>query len=158
MLERDSLFDAEVYRMDEFRTGGSPFEGHYRHSDVHCSIAREKVIGQRGDLLITMGTAADRFVMNVLEPQAEDSYFSWGFFDAVLQQKEWFTPYAFEDIAADLLKKDLELKKTLDERRASDPAFAADEWAQLLFIFERSPWSERAHRRHPVYRLGPFDP
>ncbi|HQW86664.1 MAG TPA: hypothetical protein PLH93_05735, partial [Flavobacteriales bacterium] len=80
-------------------------------------------------------------------------YFAWGFFDSVLQQKEWFTDYVFEDVAADLLKRDPALRAALEERRAADPEFAADGWAQLAFVFQRSPYMEPGYRRYPVARV-----
>jgi LmbE family N-acetylglucosaminyl deacetylase len=157
-LDHDSIVEVDVYHLDDLHTADAPFEGHYRHSDIHCSTTKERIVARKGDLWIPMGTPGDRFVMNVLEPEAEDSYFSWGFFDAVLQQKEWFSPYVFEDIAAELLAKDAALKKALEDKRASDPAFAADAWSQLRFVFERSPWFEQAYRRYPIYRVGPQGP
>jgi hypothetical protein len=100
-----------------------------------------------------MGRPTDRFVVEVLEAAAEDGYFAWNLFDAVLQQKEWFSDYVFEDKAAGLLERDPALKAALEARRKADPGFAADAWAQLLFVYQRSPWYERGHRRHPVLRV-----
>ena len=51
-----------------------------------------------------MNQVANRFLIETLEPQAEDSYFAWNFFDGILGQKEGYSAYAFEDIAADYLK------------------------------------------------------
>jgi hypothetical protein len=59
-----------------------------------------------------------------LEPQGVDSFFAWNFFDSVLGQKEYFSDYVFEDIAADLLKKDPDLRKKLDDEKAKDPKMA----------------------------------
>ena len=42
--------------------------------------------------------------METLEPTATDSFFNWNFFDGILQQKEGFSPYVFQDIATELLK------------------------------------------------------
>ncbi|MGY0039706.1 hypothetical protein [Pedobacter sp. NJ-S-72] len=42
--------------------------------------------------------------METLEPQATDSFFNWNFFDSILDQKEHYSPYVFEDTAAGLLK------------------------------------------------------
>jgi hypothetical protein len=91
--------------------------------------------------------------METLEPQGEDSYFAWNFFDAILGQKEGFSGYAFEDIAAEYLKKDPELKKKLEQRRASDTAFAKSANAQLNFVFQNSPYFEPVSLRYPVYRV-----
>ena len=152
-LNTDSMISAEAYRVEDFHTSEAPIEGHYRHNGVRCSVTSETLTVHKGDVIVPMGSPADRFVMNVLEPQAEDSWFNWGFFDAILQQKEWFNAYAFEGIAADLLKKDVALREALDEKRATDPALAADAWSQLYFVFQRSPWFEEAYRRYPVLRI-----
>ena len=62
--------------------------------------------------MIVMNQVANRFLIETLEPQAEDSYFTWNFFDAILGQKEGYSAYSFEDIAADYLKKNPELKRS----------------------------------------------
>jgi hypothetical protein len=49
----------------------------------------------------------------------------------VLGQKEYFSDYVFEDIAADLLKKDPDLRKKLDDEKAKDPQMANSAGAQL---------------------------
>jgi hypothetical protein len=136
-----------------FRTGQQPYEGHYLHRGIQCTSRRRVHIAQEGDLLIRTGRATDRLVMEALEPQGEDSYFAWGFFDSVLQQKEWFSDYVFEDLAADLLRRDSALYDALEARRAADPTFAADAWAQLYFIYQRSPWFEPTFRKYPVLRI-----
>ena len=59
---------------------------------------------QKGDWYIPMNQVANRFLIETLEPQAEDSYFAWNYFDAILGQKEGYSAYAFEDIAADYVK------------------------------------------------------
>ena len=100
-----------------------------------------------------MGHPTDQLVMEILEPRCADSYFAWGFFDTMLQQKEWFSDYVFEDIAADLLVKDAALKAAFEAKRNADPAFAKDAWAQLYFIYQRSPYFEPNYRRYPVVRI-----
>ncbi|MCB0771520.1 MAG: hypothetical protein KDC00_14060, partial [Flavobacteriales bacterium] len=114
---------------------------------------REDVQAQVGDVLVPMGKSTDRLVMEILEPRAADSFFAWGFFDSILQQKEWFSDYVFEDIAATLLARDRALRAALDERCAEDPEFATDAWAQLYFVYARSPYFETGYRRYPVLRV-----
>jgi hypothetical protein len=91
--------------------------------------------------------------MHVLEPQAPDSYFAWNFFDAILQQKEYFSDYVFEDMAADMLKNDPQLKKQFDDKRAVDSTFARSGEMQLDFIYKNSPHFEKTFMRYPVGRV-----
>jgi hypothetical protein len=100
-----------------------------------------------------MNQATNRFVMEVLEPQAEDSYFAWNFFDSILQAKEGFSAYVFEDLAAAYLSENQQLREALENRKKSDQEFANDGAAQLRWVFENSPWKEKAHNRYPIFRI-----
>lgn len=153
-LLRDSLLRVEQDSIAGFATVRSPYEGRYLHHGIRTRPVEQPFTVAKGSWLLPMGHPTDRYVMEVLEPDGEDSFFAWGFFDSVLQQKEWFSDYVFEDIAAELLRKDATLGQELDARRATDPAFAADAWAQLYFIYQRSPYFEPGFRRYPVLRLA----
>ncbi|MEO8067330.1 MAG: M14 family zinc carboxypeptidase [Flavobacteriales bacterium] len=152
-LAADTALRVEAYRIGDLETVKQPFEGHYLHSGVEAKSESMSVQFRSGDAIVRMGRNTDRLVMETLEPQAPDSWFAWGFFDSVLQQKEWFSPFVFEDKAAELLEKDAELREAFHAKRAEDPAFAASAWAQLLFIYQRSPYFEPHYRLYPVYRI-----
>jgi hypothetical protein len=64
-----------------------------------------------GDYVVYTNQALNRYIVETLEPQGVDSFFAWNFFDSVLGEKEYFSDYVFEDVAAALLKNDPELKK-----------------------------------------------
>ncbi len=152
-LEKDSLVVTEVYRIDSFGTSKEAYEGHYLHSGTKVTRWLDSVTLQAGDYLAYVDADNLNFLVNVLEPIAPDSYFNWNFFDAILQQKEWFSSYVFEDIAADLLKKDPELKKRFETLKKNNPDFAKNSFEQLYFIYRNSPYYERTHRRYPVVPL-----
>lgn len=145
----------EVYRLKEMSTVPVPYEGHYLHQHMTFTRTRTTLADVAPYVIVPMGYPTDRFVMSVLEPECADSYFAWNFFDQILQQKEWFNPYVFEDIAADLLRKDPVLRAELEQERAANAEFAADGWAQAYFVFQRSPWFEEAYKRYPVLRVLP---
>ena len=106
-----------------------------------------------GDLVVYLNAAAPtRYLMETLEPQATDSFFAWGFFDSVLQQKEHFSDYVFEDVAADLLRRDPALRARLEQLKAADAAFAANGPAQLEWVYQNSTYHEAGHNRYPVAR------
>lgn len=153
VLAAPRTVEVELLHITAERTSGAPYEGHYRHGEVETIETRDTVTLSEGDVLVPMGFTTDALVMEILEPKCADSYFAWGFFDSILQQKEWFSDYVFEDIAADLLKKDPSLKAALDAERLRDPAFAEDAWAQLYFVYKRSPYFENTYRRYPVLRI-----
>jgi len=89
----------------------------------------------------------------MLEPTGDDSFFSWNFFDAILQQKEGYSDYRWEDIAAEYIKLHPEIRSLLEDKKKTDTAFAASSTTQLDFVYKNSPYYEPAHLRYPVYRL-----
>ena len=89
----------------------------------------------------------------MLEPTGDDSFFSWNFFDAILQEKEGYSAYRWEDLAAAWLQAHPELRQELEEKKKNDPSFAASGAAQLDFVYKHSVYYEPEHMRYPVYRL-----
>jgi hypothetical protein len=152
-LKKDTTIDVEAYRITNYQASQRPFEGHRPNSNVQVGSFMKQVTFRQGDYLIPMNQSANRFIIETLEPQGEDSYFTWNFFDAILGQKEGFSDYVFEETAANLLKQNVELRNKLEQRKLSDSAFRKSAQVQLNFIYQNSPYYEPAHMLYPVYRL-----
>ena len=152
-LIRDTTVEVQWYKIESYQTSPKQYEGHHLNSRVKISANTKTMTFRKGDWYIPLNQAANRFLMETLEPQGEDSYFAWNFFDPVLGQKEGFSDYAFEDIAAEYLNNHPDAKAKLDQRRAGDSAFAKNERAQLDFVFQNSPYFEPAYLQYPVYRV-----
>ncbi|MFI5170979.1 MAG: M14 family zinc carboxypeptidase [Chitinophagales bacterium] len=152
-LAKDTIMEVEVYYIEDFETTPNAFEGHYLHSNVALRTEKQKIQYYKGDYIIHVNQETNNYIINTLEPQAPDSYFAWGFFDAILMQKEWFSDYVFEDIAAELLKQEPDLKTKLEEKKISDPEFAKDAFAQLQFVYSNSKYHEKSFMRYPVGRI-----
>jgi len=152
-LTQDTTFPCEVYRIASYKSSARPYEGHHANTEVKVESMVQQVSFRKGDWLIPTGQVADRFLMEVLEPQAEDSYFTWNFFDPILGQKEGYSAYAFEDRAANYLKTDNLLQRKLADKKAADPEFAKSGRAQLDFVYQNSPWAEPGFMRYPVFRV-----
>ncbi|MBW4888124.1 hypothetical protein KXQ82_00290 [Mucilaginibacter sp. HMF5004] len=152
-LTHDTTLNLQMYYIGDMRTPTRPYEGHYLHSNVQLKPTDMAVKFFAGDYVVYTNQAINRYIVETLEPQGVDSFFAWNFFDSVLSEKEHFSDYVFEDIAADLLKKDPALKQKLDEQSAKDPNFIKSANAQLEFIYLNSPYHEKTGNRYPVGRL-----
>ncbi len=152
-FKKDTIINVEVYHIDNYKTSPRPYESHHVNSNVKISSTVQPVQFRRGDYYIPMNQAANRFIIETLEPQAQDSYFAWNYFDGILGQKEGFSSYVFEETAANYLATHTELKKQLEEKRKTDSTFAKSAGAQLNFVFENSPYFEPDYLRYPVYRV-----
>jgi hypothetical protein len=94
-----------------------------------------------------------KYLLETLEPEAVDSFFNWNFFDTILQQKEGYSDYVFEDSAAEYLKQHPELKAQLEQKIKEDKDFAENPEAQLDWVYKNSPLYEKAHLLYPIYRI-----
>lgn len=153
-IKKDSTISAEVYRIENYETVNSPFEGHYLHYKTAVSKKVEKMTLKAGDILVKTQQPGVRYLMETLEPSAMDSFFNWNFFDAILQQKEGFSPYVWEDLAEEFLKENPEIKKEFENKKRSEPEFAQNWYAQLSWIYKKSSNYERSHLRYPIVRIG----
>lgn len=151
-LDRDTLMLLEVYRIELYQTVKSPYEGHYLHYNVEVDKKLESIQLRAGDFLINTDQTAWRFIVESLEPQGEDSFFAWNFFDGILMQKEWFSSYVFEDVAAELLKNDKELNKAFNLWKSNGEK-EKSAFDQLYWIYKRSSYYEPSVNRYPVYRI-----
>ena len=152
-LARDTTIEVEVYTISDYQSSQRPYEMHHLNTNVRVSSSMKRMPFRKGDVMVMMNQEANRFLTEVLEPQGDDSYFAWNFFDGILGQKEGYSSYAFEDIAAEYLNKHPEVKTKLEERKATDTAFAKSGAQQLDFVYKNSEYYEPAHMRYPVYRV-----
>lgn len=152
-LVRDTSFFVEYYYIEDYKTYSNPYNGHYKHYDTKVKPVRSKMKFFSGDLLVPLNQDAREYLVQTLEPEGEDSFFNWNFFDSILSRKEYFSPYVFEAKAMEILALDKKLQKLFNEKKEKDPDFATDHYAQLKFIYERSPFAEKTYKRYPVARL-----
>jgi hypothetical protein len=152
-LPADTTIEVEWYKIESYQSGNRPYEGHHLNTRTRISKAKKLMAFRKGDYYIPLDQKANRFLVETLEPQGEDSYFSWNFFDPILGQKEGYSDYHFEDVAAGYLKEHPQLKKEMELKAQQDSSFKHNADAQLNFVYEHSEWFEPAYLQYPVYRI-----
>lgn len=152
-IEKDEIREVEIYKIEDYKSPKKPYEGHYLHSRVEISKSVQNIKYHRSDYIILTNQKMNNYIVQTLEPQGPDSWFAWNFFDGILMQKEHFSPYVFEDLAAEFLKSNPEVQKELNQKKSTDPEFAKNAYAQLNFIYERSTHYEPTFMRYPVGRV-----
>lgn len=153
-LAHDTTLEVQSYYIDDYKTLPKPFEGHYVHSGVKVHLVKNKIKYYKGDYIVYPNQTSNRYIVETLEPQATDSFFAWNFFDSILGQKEYFSPYVFEDLAANLLKQNPDLRKKLNEAIEADEKLKSSGQAQLNWVYQHSPYFEKTYLRYPVARIA----
>ena len=152
VYEADTAMKVWITRVISFKSTSNPYEGHYLHHDVETVLEEQTVQIKKGDVLIH-AHQQPAFLHSVLQPEAEDSFFAWNFFDSYVQQKEYFSAYVFEDRAKEILTENPDLKKAFEEKLKNDESFRNSTWEQLYFIYRNSPNFEPSWHRLPVYQI-----
>jgi len=153
-IKQDSTIAVEQYRIKDFKTVPNPYEGHYLHYETFVTKESGKIKFRKGDFIIPLNQDGVKFLLETLEPEAVDSYFNWNFFDAILGQKEYYSPYVFEDTASQILKNNNALKTAFEMEKSINPKFAEDGQSQLDWVYKHSDYYEKTHRLYPVFRIN----
>ncbi|NKI33378.1 M14 family metallopeptidase [Croceivirga thetidis] len=152
-LESDTILSVESYTIESYKTYSNPYEGHYPHYQTKVTSNLKEVKFSAGDYLVKTNQQGLRYLLETLEPIAPDSFFNWNFFDTILQQKEGFSPYVFEDLALEILMQDEELKIEFLQKKEVEPDFASNWFTQLQWIRNNSKYKENAYKAYPVFRI-----
>ncbi|MDA9339632.1 M14 family metallopeptidase [Polaribacter sp.] len=152
-FKTDTTFVVEVQHIKDYKTRDNAYEGHYLHYNTTVGVTQKSVRFRKGDLYIPTRQNGIRYIVETLEAEGVDSFFNWNFFDTILQQKEGFSGYVFEDIAATFLHDNPSVKKTLEEKIKGDENFAKNPRAQLDFVYKKTLHYENAHLRLPVFKV-----
>jgi hypothetical protein len=143
--------EAQYYHITSVTSRTNAYEGHMYHDDVQLEARTASFTVQPGDWFIPLKQGNARYAVETLEPQGHDSFFRWGFFNSVLEKKEAYSDYVFEDLALEMLETEPELKAKFEAWKAANPALLSDQDAVLGFIFANGKrHAEPEWRRYPV--------
>lgn len=153
-LTEDVKLTLDMYYIDKYKTSETPFNGNYIHSDVEVSTQSMEVQFYKGDYVIPVKGSEKHYIIQALEPQAPDSYFAWNMFDEILQSREYFSPFIFEERAMQILDTTPGLKERLELAIENDPSLAKNTYEQMKLIYRNSPYFEKTYMRYPVGRIN----
>jgi hypothetical protein len=152
-LSQDSSIPITALKIDSYRAATRPYENHFRLGEVKVHEEQQVIKFLKGDWIISTNQPARRFLAEMLDPTGPDSYFAWNFFDAILQQKEGYSDYRWEDVAARFLAENPAIGQELEAKKKAEPDFAKNSSAILNWVYRKSPYYEPGHMRYPVYYI-----
>ena len=151
-IPETTTFEIESYRFTDVKWAGAPFEGRLMPS-FDVAVVHEHRAFPAGSMIVPLAQVAAKVAMNLLEPQAPDSFVRWGFFNAIFEQKEYGEDYVVEKLAREMLAHDPKLREEYEKLLAGDPAFASNPHARLQFFYRRSPYWDQQMNLYPVGRI-----
>ncbi len=152
ILDKQKQFAVETYKFTDVEFDRASFEGRQTVKANH-KVLRDTIETNKGDYFIPTNQRLVPLIVHLLEPKAADSFFRWGFFNSVLERKEYFEMYSMEPIAQEMIEQNPELKKEFEEKLKSDEELRNDPRARLNFFYERSPYFDEKFKVYPVMRV-----
>ncbi len=150
-IETPSTVQVQYYHIEAVTSRPGAYEGHMFHDDVKLEQRSCMAALKVGDYSIPLKQANARYAVETLEPQAHDSFFRWGFFDSILERKETFSDYVFEDLALELLRDEPQLNMQFEQWKSANPELVSNQDQVLHFIFDNcARYAEAEWRRYPV--------
>ena len=150
-VDADKEIEVQYYHLKSVTSRSSAYEGHMFHDDVQLVKRNAALTVRKGDFWIALDQDQARYAVETLEPEGHDSFFRWGFFNAVLEKKEAYSDYVFEDHALELLREEPALKEKFEQWKAAHLDLLSNQAAVLDFIFANCQrYVEPEWRRYPV--------
>jgi hypothetical protein len=153
-VEADRIEQVAFYHIASVTSRPNAYEGHMFHDEVVLERRQGQVQLRAGDYIVPLDQDKARYAVETLEPLAHDSFFRWGFFNSVLEKKEAYSDYVFEDHAEELLRAEPELARRFAAWKEQNAALLSNQEAVLDFIFANCErYREPEWRRYPVYMI-----
>jgi hypothetical protein len=153
-LSKDVSLEVEVYYIEKFENERRQNNGHHVHRKVEVRKDTQEIDYYKGDYIVEVNQASNRYIVEMLEPQSPDAFFAWNFFDSCLESREYFSSYGFEANALQYLNDHPDFKAGFDKKRQEDPEFAKNHRAQMAYIYTNTEWNETSRKRYPVARIN----
>ncbi len=151
--------EVETYRLPQAKIAApsgwtpNPFEGRVRIAPGVPEIRKNKLTFPAGSFRISTDHDLAELLVLLLEPQAADSFFQWGFSLEIFTRTEYAEPYVMEPLAQKMLAGDAELKAAFEAKLAADPDFAASPQQRLMWFYEKTPFYDQQYLGYPVARV-----
>src|SRR5574338_169168 len=142
----------EKYLFKNIQFAARPYEGRHLPSFT-CEPFSDWVTLDPGTIVVPANQRQLRVIVNLLEPDAPDSFVKWGFFNAFFERKEYAEAYVMEPIAKQMLKNDSDLRFEFFKKLDEDEAFRNNEGERLDFFYKRSPFYDKGENIYPIMRL-----
>lgn len=126
-----------------------PVEGRMTVS-ARFNRAFRQVTLPAGSVRVSTDQPLGALAVALLEPEAPDSFFSWGFFNSIFERTEYFETYALLPWIEQQLAKDKQLAAEFAAATKADKQLQTDGNARLQWFYQRSPFYDQAYLQYPV--------
>ncbi len=146
----------DSYEFVDYEMGRSSYEGEQRVSIQEMKPITEERFYSKGSIVIhtyAQANSRTRLLAYLLEPMADNSLVSWGYFNSIFEQKEYAETYVMEKMAREMIRKNPELLKEFEEMKVKDPNFTKSHWTMTNWFYKRTAYWDSHLNKYPVGKL-----
>jgi hypothetical protein len=145
--------EVETYRFSKQVWSQNSFEGHQMLNSFDQKTIQAKIKLEPGAMIVPVSQRALKVLVYLLEPEADNSLVSWGYFNSVMERKEYAETYVMEKMAREMIQQNPGLLQEFEEWKNQNPEAAKNQWLQTTWFFERTPFRDQKKDVYPVGRI-----
>ena len=151
ILKASKKIKVEKYRFTNVQFAKKPYEGRQLPSFQYSAYSELAELDP-GTLIVYTNQRQLRVIVNLLEPEAPDSFVKWGFFNTFFERKEYAEAYVMEPYAKQMMKE-THLRSDFYKKLNEDEALRNNAGERLDFFYKRSPFYDKGENIYPIMRL-----
>ena len=151
--DRKQNIDIESYQFKNQKWSSSSFEGRQGLQNFDLIKSERKMEFEVGAMVIPVHQRALKVLVYLLEPKADNSLASWGFFNSIMERKEYAETYVMEKIAREMIAENPDLLNEFEVWKKDNPEQAKSQWMQTMWFFEKTPYWDRKKDIYPIGRI-----
>ena len=146
-LADDTTLLIESYLFSDIKFNERSYEGRHKVTVKTIKDISETRLFCKGSIIVPGTQSRARLIAYLLEPRADNSLLSWGYFNAIFEQKEYAETYVIEKMARQMIRENPELLAEFEKKKSNDPDFSKNQWTMTNWFYQKTPyWDERLNR------------
>jgi len=143
----------ESYKFTNQKWAAHSFEGHQNLQSFDIKSEERIAHYEAGAMVVPVSQRALKVLVYLLEPKADNSLVSWGFFNSTMERKEYAETYVMEKMAREMIAKDSNLYDEFILWKTNHPELAKNQFAQTMWFYKKTPYWDAKKDVYPIGRL-----
>jgi hypothetical protein len=152
-LDNPKTIGVTTYRFTEPVWAREPYEGR----QLLESFTSDSVTGDRlfpkGSAVVPTSQPLARLIAFMFEPQTDESFLKWGFFNGIFEEKEYVETYVMEKMAREMINRDPGLKVEFERYKLEHSETSTDSYSLLKWFYRKTPFYDPALGLYPVGKI-----
>lgn len=145
--------EIETYKFSNQKYGSSSFESHQNISSFDMVDVKATQNFEAGAMIVPVRQRALKVLVYLLEPKADNSLVSWGFFNSSMERKEYAETYVMEKMARVMIAENPPLLDEFKAWKEENPELAKNHWMQCMWFYARTPYMDPKKDVYPVGKI-----